>query len=112
MISFDDIGQVCVSFHCDNEIAPGSPCSVYRSQTVGFAKANEPFIGKVISYRNNVANVVISGFVTFPYSGSPVSVGYTNLCSDGEGNITANEDGKTYLVVAVDNFKKTATILL
>ncbi len=112
MITFDDIGQVCASFHCDTDIAPGSACSVSRALTVIPCREDEPFIGKVITCRNNVACVAVSGLTTFSYKGTTPGIGYICLCGDGTGGIEPCSEGKGYWVVSVDPTNHTATVLL
>lgn len=111
-INFDDIGQVCVTFRGDPNTTVGAPCGLSRERTVELAGEGESFIGKVVSIRKQIANVVVKGFVTLPYSGTAPGVGYVSLAGDGAGAITVCDDGRAYLVVDVDTVNKTATILL
>ncbi len=112
IFKFDDIGQVCASFYCDDGVNAGDPCSIVRNRTINTTREDEAFIGKVLSVRNNVASVAVGGFVTLSFTGSAPGTGYANLSGNGNGGIMVCNDGKTYLVVSVDAVNKTATILL
>ncbi|MBE6985164.1 MAG: hypothetical protein E7434_06100 [Ruminococcaceae bacterium] len=111
-VSFENIGQVCATFHCDDGVAVGAPCSMSRTGTVGASDDEENFIGVVESIKNNYACVTVRGFVTLPYSGTTPGIGYCTLTGDGAGKIKVCVDGNSYLVAAVDTVNKTATILL
>ena len=111
-ISFDNIGQVCASFACDDTVQVGDACNMSENNTIKRSGEDQPFLGKVLSIRDGIANVAIRGFATFSFTGSAPSVGYAGFCGDGNGNVVLSNEMEPRLVVCVDNIHKTVTVLL
>ena len=88
----------------------GQVCKVSESGTVASCAAGEKFCGIVEHIRGNHAAVQVAGFAEVSITGA-VSVGYVNLCADGQGGVKAGS-GKEYLVVSVDENAGTAMIML
>ena len=112
VISFNDIGQVCVSFAVDGNLQVGEPCKMSRSSTVIRGAEGDVFIGKVMAVRDNMATIAVKGCTALPYTGNLIPIGYTKLSCDGNGAVCTNAEGKEYLVIAVDPINHMVTVLL
>lgn len=112
MFSYESIAQICASFQCDTAVRAGMPCKMSENNTVEKAEKDDAFIGIVACQRDMVANVVVRGFVTVPYSGNAPAVGRTGLVTGDNSTVTASTTGEKYLVVASDTVNKTVTFLL
>ena len=110
-ISFDSIGQVCVTAAVSGQVAPGCPVAYTGCCQVSPCADNGKIHGIVASYADGYAAVTLRGFVTVPYTGSAPAVGFTALAAAGANAVKAS--GTTaYLVVDVDTVNQTVTFLL
>ena len=108
-VSFEEIGRMAVTFAqsgCEN----GQVCKVSENGTVAPCAAGEKFCGIVEGVRGGFAAVQVAGFAEVKYTGT-MSLGYVNLCANGQGGVKAGS-GREYLVVSVDENAGTATIML
>ena len=81
--------------------------------TEGVLANGEAFIGPVLSVRDGLALVQLSGICTVAYTGGAPTLGYDMLAADTSGGIKTTEaGGRTVLVTAVDSTAMTAEILL
>ena len=111
-VSFQNIGELYATFHCDEAIPNGTPVSMIGSETVAPCLNNDIPCGVAGTGRNGACRVQVAGFVTLPYSGPAPDVGFTGLVGNGSGGLMASETGRKLLVAAVDRASKTVTVLL
>ena len=110
-VSFNGFNENTATFKANEEITGGAPVKMSESDTVAACENGDKFCGFAIECSGGYASVQLSGTVTAAYSGTAPELGYTKLASDGEG-VTASENGREYLVFAVDEAKKTVTFLM
>lgn len=110
-VSFSGFNENTATFKAKEEIANGAPVTVSESDTVALCGNGKKFCGFVTECSGGYASVQLSGTVTAVYSGTAPALGYSKLVSDGTGVKTA-DDGREYLVFAVDTAKKTVTFLM
>lgn len=110
-VSFNGFNENTATFRANGEIAGGAPVKMIESDTVVACANGDKFCGFAINCGGGYASVQLSGTVTAVYSGTAPEVGYVNLASDGEG-VTLSDGGREYLVVAVDEVKKTVTFIM
>ena len=111
-ISFESIGQKCITLQVTGDLAAGEPCTISASSTVKASAAGEHFCGVATGVRGGFAGVIVEGFVTLPYTGAAPACGYTKLSAAGSGKVKADTSGTEYGVFAVDTADKTVTFLL
>ena len=112
-VSFKGINEQVVTFKTEEELAVGTLVTVSDNGTVGPCAANGKIVGVVVSSRESIAAVQISGFVTLPYSGSAPALGVTAIAAASDTKIKADAtNGKLVTVVETDTAALTAGILL
>lgn len=100
--TFRTTGLVCTNHTvkmADNLIV--SPC-----------EAGDDFIGIAVNTRDGYAGVQLNGYVKTDFTGTAPKLGWCGLVSDGKGGITADENGRKYLVVEVDAINNKAGFIL
>lgn len=110
--SYEQIGNVCATFICEDGLEVGNVCLVKENSTVSPCDDDEAFVGAVVSKRDGCAAVTVQGFVTVSYTGSAPVFGYCPLAADGLGGVMFSAGSHEYLVVQVDTTAKTVTFLL
>ena len=110
-VSFNGFNENTATFKANEEIAGGAPVKMSESNTVVACANGDKFCGFAIDCDGGYASVQLSGTVTAVYSGTAPKVGYASFVSDGTGVKTA-DGGREYLVVAVDEAKKTVTFIM
>ncbi len=108
--AFEQIGYLAVTF-ADGGCTAGQVCKVSGNGTVSACADGEKFCGIADHVRGGYAAVQVAGFAKAPYTGTAPSVGYVNLCADGNGGVKSGT-GREYLVVAVNPTENTVTIKL
>ena len=110
-ISYDSIGQVCVT--CMG-IGPqiNAPCKISTNNTVAICVDGDAINGVVVTKNNNLTTVAIRGFVTLPYQGDAPVHGYCPLAAAGNNKVKKLVGAREYLVFQVDTTKKTVTFCL
>ncbi len=111
-ISYEGIGQVCVTMRADQNVTAGMPINIFKSDCVSPADVEDSFVGVAAQVHDAYASVIVRGFVTVGYSGSSPNVGICQLLADGYGKVTCNAEGNAYLVTKVNTIDKTVTFLL
>ena len=112
-VSFKGINEQVVTFRTEQELAAGTLVTVSANGTVSACAANSKIVGVVVSSRENLAAVQISGFATLPYSGSAPALGVTAIAAASDTKIKADStNGKLVTVLEVDTAALTAGILL
>lgn len=111
-ISYDSIGQECVTARCSSSVPAGYPCKFTTSNTVSACSDANAFHGIAMAQNGNLVTLAVRGFVTLPYSGSAPTVGYCPLAAASAGKVKKLEGAKEHLVVCVDISKSTVTFLL
>ena len=110
-VSFNGFNENTATFKTNEEIAGGTPVKMIESDTVAACKNGDKFCGFAINCGGGYSAVQLSGTVTAVYNGSAPEVGYVKLASDVDG-VTVSDSGREYLVVAVDEAKKTVTFIM
>ena len=110
--SYEEIGAVCATFRCQDDIQPGQTCQICENDTVALADDTCPFDGVVVSRRGDCAAVMVRGFVTVPFGGDTPYVGSNYLQADGYGCVCGAQDGRLCLITHVDTVNNTVTFLL
>jgi len=112
-ISFEGIGQVAATFAVQDNVEVGMAVAMTGDGTVGLGKAGDAPCGVVLSTKNGMAAVQVSGMACVGYSGTAPTVGWGMIAGDGTGKIkTATANGVTCLVVSVNTADSTAVIKL
>lgn len=111
-ISFDSIGQECVTVTSNNTISENIPCKFSSSRTVSACADGNAIHGICIRQEGSLVTLQIKGFVTLPYSGSAPTVGFCSLAAAASGKVKKLENAKEYLVVDVNTTNSTVTFLL
>lgn len=111
-ISYDSIGQECVTVRSSNHISVGAPCKFTTSNFVSACSDGNAFHGIVMSQNDDFITLAVHGFVTVPYSGTAPTVGYCPLAAAAAGKVKKLEGAKEHLVVSVDTTMSTVTFLL
>lgn len=110
-VSFGGFNSNCVTFKTAVELKNGCAVKISESDTVAACADGESFCGFVMNADNGYACVQLSGAVKVKYSGNTPVLGYETLACDGEG-VKVSENGREYLVVAVDENNETVTFLM
>lgn len=111
-ISFDSIGQECVTATSTSTISANTPCKFLASKHVGACADGNAIHGICIRQEGSLVTLQIKGFVTLPYSGSAPTVGFCSLAAAASGKVKKLENAKEYLVVDVNTTNSTVTFLL
>jgi len=111
--SFEGIGQVAATFAAADNIGAGMAVALTADSTVGLGKAGDAICGKVLSTKNGMAAVQISGMAKVGYSGTAPAIGHATVGVDGNGKIkTVTSGGLGCLIVSVNTADSTAVIKL
>lgn len=110
-VSFGGFNENTATFKVTEDIEKGSTVKVSDSNTVAACSGGEAFCGIVTECSGGYASVQLSGAVKAEYTGSTPEVGYTKLAGDGI-YVTASDNGKEYLVIAVDEAAMAVTFLM
>lgn len=109
-ISFEDIGNLMVTFYAEEGVQDGQVVKMTGNGTVGPCGEGDAFCGVAGMPRAGIAGVQVGGFAKVPAT-MPLNVGMVGLVADGKGGVKAGE-GITVLVAEVDTVKNTAVICL
>ena len=101
-ISFDAIGEKYVTFAAGENAEAGKVCKVDAEQTVNACAQGDAFCGVIANVRGDAAAVIMGGYTEIVYSGSVPGYGYVKLAADANGGVKADDGGREYLVVHVD----------
>lgn len=107
-VSFNGFGENVVTFEVQGTVNAGDPVMVTSSGKV--AAASGSFCGVCVNVRNGYAAVQIRGYMRFPYTTAP-QAGYAKLSALG-GKVSADADGREYLVLDVDSAAGTFGMIL
>ena len=111
-ISYEGIGQNCVTLKRKNAVEAGYVCKTYTSDIIDVCGSDDTMLGVVAAVRGEYATVIISGVVTVPYSGTTPTIGACALSGDGSGKVTCNPAGTKHRVLRVNAMDKTVTFIL
>ena len=112
-VSFEGIGQTVATFMADAELQPGMAVALTADSTVGMGEDGDMICGVVLSAKNGMAAVQVSGMAKVGYSGTAPKVGFDSLGVDGAGKIKSDVSvGISYQVVSVNTADSTAVIKL
>ncbi len=111
-ISFDAIGEKYVTFFAGDSAQEGKVCKVSENATADICGDGEAFCGVITQVRGGTASVLMGGYVQLPCSGAMPAVGYAKLSADGLGGVKADENGRSYLVISVDETDGTVGMFL
>ena len=112
-LSLNGYGTGYVTLEAAEGLTEGVLAKISANHTAAAAGDGEAFIGPVLSVRDGLALVQLSGICTVAYTGGAPTLGYDMLAADASGGIKTTEaGGRTVLVTAVDSTAMTAEILL
>ena len=111
-ISFDSIGQQCVTTAAATSLVTGAVCKFTGNGTVAACADGDPIHGFVENIRGKNATVTVRGFVTAAYSGTAPTVGWCALAGAASNKVKVLTGAKEYLVVNVNTTENTVTFLL
>lgn len=109
-VSFEEIGHLSATFDCENGKV-GQVCKVTANGKVSPCADGDSFCGILETVRKGTAGVQLHGFAEVSYTGTPPTVGFSNLQANGTGGVKV-AGTRAYLVVSVDTTNKTAVIEL
>lgn len=111
--SYEGIGQWAATFACKN-VEVGSLVKISANGTVSACASGDNFCGSVLSVSRSgdACAVVLGGMVCADYSDTAPALGWSGLVSDGAGGVKASADGRSHLVVDVDDSAKIVTFVL
>ncbi len=110
-VSFEGIGHVSATFATDITQVD-TVCKMTANGKVAACEDGGTFCGKVESIRKGFAGVQLHGFTQVHFTGTAPHLGYAILTADGKGGVKTHTQGRSYLVVSVDDTAKTAIIEL
>lgn len=110
-VSFGGFNENTATFRATEDIAKNSAVKMSENNTVAACSGGEAFIGVARDCDNGYVSVQLSGTVKAEYSGSAPAVGFAKLAGDGD-KVTASDNGREYLVVAVDETANTVTFIM
>lgn len=111
-ISFDSIGQQCVTAKVNGTPVAGAVCKFSNNGAVAPCADGNPIHGFVENIRGKYATVTVRGFVTAAYSGTAPTLGYCALSGAADNKVKVLTGAKEYLVVSVNANENTVTFLL
>ena len=111
--SYEGIGQWAASFGCE-EVKEGTPVKMTEAKTVGTCADGDGFCGVAVSVDKDskACAVALGGMVTVGFTGSAPAIGWSGLSAAGEDGVKADEAGRSYLVVDVDESAGMVTFVL
>ncbi len=109
-VSFSGFNKNTATFRVTEDIAKNSPVKMSENNTVAVCNS-EAFCGIAQESDGGYAAVQLSGTVTMPYTGGAPEIGFSKLAGSGD-KVTASDNGREYLVVAVDETAQTVTFLM
>ena len=110
-VSFGGFNENTATFKATEDIAKNSAVKMSESNTVAACSGGEAFIGTAKKCDSGYVSGQLSGTVKAEYSGSVPAVGFTKLAGDGD-KVTVSDNGREYLVVAVDETANTVTFIM
>ena len=110
-VSFGGFNENTATFKVTENFANNTFVKMGESNTVAPCSGGEAFIGVALNCGGGYASVQLSGTVKAVYIGNTPEIGYTKLAGDSD-KVTASENGREYLVVAVDETAKTVTFIM
>lgn len=111
-VSFEGLGELVATFINGGSAEKGKLVKLSANATVSAASDGEVFAGMCISANESFADVMLSGCVTCPYTGTAPAVGYAKLASAGNGAVKAASGGREYLVLKVDASASTVCFVM
>ncbi len=111
-ISYEGIGQTCVTLRKKNTVTNGCVCAMAENNCVGISEEDENIIGIAAAVKGDYVSLIVSGIVTVPYSGTAPGVGICPLAGDGSGNVKYSTEGINYRVLSIDTKNRTVTFIL
>ena len=109
--SFEGIGQVAATFMVNGDVQPGMAVAITADSTVGPGKAGDALCGVILSAKNGMGAVQVSGMAKVGYVGTAPAIGTAMVGVDGSGQIkTVTSGGMNCLIVSVDTVEATAVI--
>lgn len=104
-VSFEEIGEMTVTFLAQGSIAGGQVVKLSSDSTVKSCAAGEKFCGVAVAKdKAGCVAVQMDGFAQVACADNTVTAGYVSLTANGTGGVKkagTNDAGKEYLVVAV-----------
>ncbi len=110
--SIKGYGENTATLKTTGLVCTGHTVKMADNLIVSPCEAGDDFIGVATSTRDGYAGVQIDGYVNIDFTGTAPTLGWCGLVSDGKGGISADSNGRKYLVVEVDAINNKAGIIL
>lgn len=102
-----------ITLYTEQDIKPGMTVMIDEGYKAIIPSANTRFVGICTSRKGNYVTVAVSGVVTAHCVSENISVGYSGLSADGNGNIRIDSGAMVeILVLETDVQNKLIKILL
>ncbi len=111
-VSFEGIGEMVATFPVTAPVEKGCVVKLDEAGAVAPCGSGDEFIGVAVNARQGFAGIQFAGLTQVAYTGAAPGCGWVKLTADGNGGVMADEDGRTYLVVAIDTTTATAVVRL
>lgn len=114
-ICFEGVGQVAATFRVKDgeDVQAGMAVSLTDYGTVGLGTDGAAVCGVLLgSVRGGAAAVQIGGVAKVGYSDTAPEAGWRELACDGKGGVKIKAGGEKFLVLAVDEDKKSVVVKL
>lgn len=111
-ISLKGYGENSATFKFTSPVGLGQPVAMEDNFTVKPCDAGDNFIGATVNARGEYANVQLSGYTVFTYTGTAPVVGVCTLAADGMGGVCLSDTGRQFVVTDVDTVNSTLGIIL
>lgn len=111
-ISYEGVGEMVVSIGMTEEVTPGEVVRMLDNDLACPCADGELFCGVALKADKVCGSMQVKGFVTVPYSGESMAVGWMKLAANGMGGVRVNDNGIPMLVVCKDEDAMTAVICL
>jgi len=112
-VSFEGIGDQVVSFAAAAGTTAGVFVKVSANGTVAACAAEDNFIGYCINVDGGFAEVMTHGYISCSYTGDTApTLGFCKLVADTAGKVTADSDGREFLVLELNTTAKTVGFIM
>ena len=112
MFSYEGIGEMVVSVGMTEEVNSGEVVRMMSSDMVCPCEDGELFCGVALKADKICGSMQLKGFVTVPYSGEGMDVGWMKLAANGMGGVRVDANGKPMLVIRKDEDAMTIVVCL
>jgi len=110
--SINGYGENTTTFRTTGLVCTGHTVKMADNLIVSPCEAGDEFIGVAVNTGDGYAGIQLDGYVKIDFTGTAPAVGWCGLVADGKGGVSADANGRKYLVVEVDTNNNKAGIIL